>query len=152
VFLVSGLWHGSQWNFVIWGALHGFYLVFAQIKTKYFKTIIPNIGGDIANIFITFVLVMLAWVFFRATSFGDAILIFKKIFNPMAYGQVYNYLNNAEIWFGFFVILLLLVKEKYWFEINTKSNANFYLIFSIIAFLSYLFGVFQAKQFIYFQF
>ncbi len=72
VFAVSGLWHGANWNFIIWGALHGFYLIFARITKKprvYFNKItgldkVPFLLKTV-QAFTTFCLVAFAWIFFR---------------------------------------------------------------------------------------
>jgi D-alanyl-lipoteichoic acid acyltransferase DltB (MBOAT superfamily) len=78
VFLVSGLWHGAAWTFVIWGALHGGYVVaevlFSRLKNP------PNIPGFI-RLIVTFALVCFAWIFFRASSFDDALYVVANLFN-----------------------------------------------------------------------
>lgn len=73
IFLVSGLWHGANWNYIIWGALHGFYLIFAIVTLKPRTFLIsatgigklPWLNGALQR-FTTFVLVSFAWIFFRA--------------------------------------------------------------------------------------
>lgn len=76
VFLISGLWHGANWTFILWGALHGAASVFEKaVHTDSRK--IPKVlkrGG-------TFVFVSLAWGLFRAPSLTDAFLLFKRIFS-----------------------------------------------------------------------
>lgn len=77
-FLISGIWHGSTWNFVIWGALHGLFLcVERATKPLQEKLSIPQI----LRIFITFCLVTFAWIFFRAENMQEGCLIVKKIGN-----------------------------------------------------------------------
>jgi alginate O-acetyltransferase complex protein AlgI len=79
VFLVSGLWHGASWNFVIWGSLHGTFLVAAivvePVRNKVYHVFgmyrFPNIIR-LWKIGLTFLLVTFAWIFFRALSFNDA--------------------------------------------------------------------------------
>ncbi|MBI5219584.1 MAG: MBOAT family protein [Bacteroidia bacterium] len=86
-FTISGLWHGANWTFIIWGALNGFYLVFAILtdntKMKIAKFIglhkIPK-ANIVLNVLFTFALTCFAWIFFRARSLSDAFLIIKKIF------------------------------------------------------------------------
>jgi len=68
-FLLSGLWHGANWTFIVWGGLHGLYMVVAE-KTKSFQH--KLIGGKAAHVVITYLLVLFAWIFFRANSIGDA--------------------------------------------------------------------------------
>lgn len=152
VFLLSGFWHGSKWNFVVWGALHGFYLIFAQVRDKYLKkSIIPE-SFQIVHIICTFVLVMLAWIFFRAENLTDAILVFKKIFTIDTSQHLVSALNTTELIFSLLLIIIICAKEFYFYKIETNNTAKFLLIFITFVFICYLFGVFQAKQFIYFQF
>ncbi|WP_197018242.1 MBOAT family protein [Treponema sp. C6A8] len=75
-FLVSGLWHGSTWNFVIWGLLHGFYQCVGRAGKPFFeKRKLPSF----IKIFITFCLVTFAWIFFRADNLQASGLIIIKI-------------------------------------------------------------------------
>ena len=76
VFLVSGLWHGASWNFVIWGAFHGLFL----ILDRFFLLKILDKIGKIPSALVTFVVVMVGWVFFRIESFGGAVQYIKKMF------------------------------------------------------------------------
>jgi len=77
---LGGLWHGAGWNFAIWGALHGFYLMSNHVWALYTESwsvpIPAAIKKSIAWI-ITFVAVVVGWVFFRATSFDSAITILQ---------------------------------------------------------------------------
>jgi D-alanyl-lipoteichoic acid acyltransferase DltB (MBOAT superfamily) len=70
--LLGGLWHGAGWTFVIWGGLHGFYLVVNHLWRKT-SWRMPPIGGWA----VTFLAVVVAWVFFRAETMGDAIVMLK---------------------------------------------------------------------------
>jgi D-alanyl-lipoteichoic acid acyltransferase DltB (MBOAT superfamily) len=70
--LIGGLWHGASWNFVIWGALHGVVLA-AERLWREFK---PNLWGTLPawlGTLVTFHIVLLGWIFFRASSFDDAL-------------------------------------------------------------------------------
>lgn len=86
VFLAGGLWHGAKWTFVLWGALHAFYLVFSLLtkgfreKAALFLRLekVPRLHKFL-QIGITFALVNIGWVFFRANSFSDAIYILTHI-------------------------------------------------------------------------
>jgi D-alanyl-lipoteichoic acid acyltransferase DltB (MBOAT superfamily) len=78
-FLVSGLWHGARWTFVVWGALHGAYLVASLLTSDVRARIRASIGAErhptllaAWQMGVTFVLVCIGWVFFRATTFADA--------------------------------------------------------------------------------
>lgn len=75
-FLVSGLWHGASWNFVIWGGLHGLYLVAERLLGKKYRP------GPI----VTFLLVCFAWIFFRSATVSDAFAVVGRIFSPWTQG------------------------------------------------------------------
>jgi alginate O-acetyltransferase complex protein AlgI len=86
VFLLSGLWHGANWTYITWGGLNGFYLIFALVTQNARNKIASFIGIDklpglyrTIQILITFILIDLAWVFFRAHSIKDAIYIIQSI-------------------------------------------------------------------------
>ncbi|MGP1593868.1 MAG: MBOAT family O-acyltransferase [Treponema sp.] len=83
-FVISGLWHGAGWNFMCWGFLHAVYQIVASItgsirKKIIFKIPILNALLYSVRICFTFVLVTFAWIFFRAKTISDALLVLKKI-------------------------------------------------------------------------
>lgn len=73
-FLVSGLWHGANWTFVLWGGLHGLALVFDRVFSKVINRI-----HKLIRWFLTFIFVCVTWVYFRADSIGQANLLLKKV-------------------------------------------------------------------------
>ena len=86
VFLISGLWHGANWTFIIWGALNGFYLVFGMVSKNYREKLIRVFLFDklpVLSVGLTFLLVSFAWIFFRANSVRSAFFISKNIFAGM---------------------------------------------------------------------
>lgn len=75
-FLVSGIWHGSTWNFVIWGLLHGIFQCIGRATKSFWERIkVPSI----IRIFITFCLVTFAWIFFRSNNLQEAGIVISKI-------------------------------------------------------------------------
>jgi alginate O-acetyltransferase complex protein AlgI len=68
VFLLSGLWHGAAWTFVIWGALHGLFL----IADRVFLLKAVSVWGKVPRMLLTYFVVLIAWVFFRAESLAQA--------------------------------------------------------------------------------
>ncbi len=70
--LLGGLWHGASWNFVIWGALHGGVLAIERLWREFKPKGVPDLPPA-AGIIITFHIVTLGWIFFRSTSFADAL-------------------------------------------------------------------------------
>ena len=163
VFILSGLWHGANWTYIIWGALNGFYLVFAIVTYSFRKRIISFFRIDklpelnrFLEIFTTFILSCFAWVFFRANNVSDAFTIIKKI--STFKGQIF-YNQLSEIIYPVFGILFLLfveLKQEYYrgdFSfLNNKNSMLRYLSYSFLIILILLIGVFDGGQFIYFQF
>jgi alginate O-acetyltransferase complex protein AlgI len=76
VFLISGLWHGASWNFVIWGAFHGLFLILDRL----FLLKILNKIGKIPAVIFTFFIVVIGWVFFRIEKFSDAMAYLSRLF------------------------------------------------------------------------
>ena len=154
VFVISGLWHGAAWTFIIWGSLHGFYLILAVLRDKYLpKLSLPNnFFGKSINLISTFILVMFAWVFFRAKGTNDALIVLKKISNFSLIQDFKSPLNSVEIWFSLILIGILLWKEYTFFQINTQNTGKFFGLAFVFVLAIYFFGVFNTNQFIYFQF
>ncbi|KJJ85295.1 membrane bound O-acyl transferase MBOAT family protein [Candidatus Omnitrophus magneticus] len=163
VFAVSGLWHGANWTFVIWGALHGFYLVFSIITAK-FRERVANVIGltqfpfirKIIQIFITFHLVCFGWIFFRANSVRDAHVVISKIFS-LNWGKFAED-SQKTLGYAFFGLSILILIEIFQNnralpEFIQKNNLalrwGFYVFCATIILLM---GVFDGGQFIYFQF
>lgn len=106
VFLASGLWHGASWSFVIWGAYHGLFLV---LERSFLLKVYEKTGKWLSTL-ITFVLVMIGWVFFRVEQVGDALLYLQRMFafnfTPAASfdGEFYLFLLLA-VFFSFFTVV-----------------------------------------------
>lgn len=88
VFIVSGLWHGANWTFVVWGALHGIYQIVGNLTAKPRARLIEKAGKTASSPIvvwprriITFILVAFAWIFFRANSISDALHLLKTLFS-----------------------------------------------------------------------
>ena len=152
--LLGGLWHGASWNFVIWGFLHGLYLglerVFnfpSYIDSK--STITKIISGVI-----TFNLVSLAWVFFRAENFTNAIGIISRIFESDYFLNIK--IQDSNIFISIIInVVVFLILEKVISKFNQSKNFNnLYtpLLHVLLIILIVLFGVNEGAQFIYFQF
>jgi alginate O-acetyltransferase complex protein AlgI len=163
VFLLSGFWHGANWTFIAWGALNGFYLIFALATKSVREKTNSLIGLNSNKLFsqiiktgITFVLIGISWVFFRANTIEDALLILKKMFQ---FNGSLFYENPSGLIYSFFGLLFLFVVEfKTEFLPHTLSlfqNQSWLvrnLSYASLVILILLFGVFDGGQFIYFQF
>ena len=167
VFLVSGLWHGANWTFLIWGALHGAYMVVSIWTRRLRETLVRWSGLNrlpvlhrLIQMAITFHLVLLAWVFFRAKSLADALLILKKIFMFSAYRidlAVFD-LPRVELLLAPLAVVFLLAVHAVDNRIPLRDHLArlpqpvrwaiaYAAILSVI-----LFGKYQQMAFIYFQF
>src|SRR4030081_1505358 len=82
--LLGGLWHGAAWTFVVWGALHGAYLCVNHAWSNYGPTVAPRFArvGNAAAFVLTFVSVVVAWVFFRADSISSATFVLSRMADP----------------------------------------------------------------------
>lgn len=94
-FFISGIWHGSGWNFIVWGLLHGFYLCAERFSKPVSEKIkIPAV----IKIVLTFCLLSFAWIFFRATNFQEARLIVGKIIHIQPeIGKFLELINSVGI-------------------------------------------------------
>ena len=80
-FLVSGIWHGANWTFIAWGALHGVYLIIENIKIKFMgEAKVDTLVSRVLNTILCFILVTIGWIFFKANSIMDGWIIFSRIF------------------------------------------------------------------------
>ena len=157
--LLGGLWHGASWTFVFWGFLHGLYLVLQRVLAPvndFLAKIMFKKLHIFFNIVLTFSLVCLAWIFFRAQTFGDAFYIIGKILSFEEMGLSY-------IRYKFDIIRVLppvfalfageLFHQKYPVdELILQKPVFRYIAFSAIIWMILLFGSFSHNQFIYFQF
>lgn len=176
-FLVSGLWHGANWTYVIWGGLHGLYQVIGQILMPIRKKAVQalQIRTDCSSykwgqMFVTFALTTFAWIFFRADSMSDAALYIQRMFtewNPWTLfdGQLYALgLNRVEMkvfivaLVGMFLVDLISYQKKMRIDIYLEQqNLLFQWLVAILLIVSVLvFGKYgpaiASNQFIYFQF
>jgi alginate O-acetyltransferase complex protein AlgI len=122
--LLGGLWHGASWTFVIWGGLHGLYLVVNhgwQWTRAHFAALRPREGrttwaGRAAGVALTLLCVMVAWVFFRATSLDTAFGILKSMFafgvGEGARPLPVDYTDSSLIWIALFCAIALFGRNS----------------------------------------
>lgn len=159
-FLISGLWHGAAWTFVLWGLYQGIFLVIDanmarkrkmfekkhKLKKKWWWLLLTTV--------VTYIVILFGLVFFRANSVADSFLAFKQIFT--AQGKLFT--DASTFVYGGLAVLLLIVKDyidEYHQSVKFLDSRN--PLISIIAsvlilLIIVLTGVFGGGQFIYFQF
>lgn len=175
-FLVSGLWHGASWNYVVWGGIHGIYQIIGDVKNTYLKKIKKNdireesFSSKLGKGLITFLLVDFAWLFFRANSLKSALAIIERIFTrrdiwTLFDESIYTWgLNEDEfkimmVAIGVLILVDMIKKltgkcldvwlseQQIWFR---------WIVIYLLLFACIIFGVYgqgyDASQFIYFQF
>ncbi len=149
--LLGGLWHGSSWNFVIWGSIHGILLA---VEKRF--DLIPRRYKFLNNVII-FLAVSFVWIFFRSLSFEDSSIMIQKLFSA-GYGIPYIGSMNilATVLYGLFLMILFdiyLFRSKINLEDVGSSLKTGTLICSITFItINILLFYSSASNFIYFQF
>jgi D-alanyl-lipoteichoic acid acyltransferase DltB (MBOAT superfamily) len=163
--LLGGLWHGAAWTFVVWGALHGIYLCINHAWNNYGPKASPRFAplASLAGLILTFLAVVVAWVFFRADSMTSALSVLSKMADPgtIAFGR----LEIAQTAF------ILAYAALAWFAPNTQEIMGYdhenrkvgekfsawrlrpLLIYGSAVVLAFgILGIQQHSEFIYFRF
>ena len=171
-FLVSGLWHGADMTFVIWGGVHGLFQVIGRILKKPREKVYSLIRLDkvprvhkVLSVLCTFLLVAFAWVFFRANNISDAVYVFRHMFDfsPINYAYIYTELKaifetRAEVYRFVAVLPVFIIAEfvDYFKGINRLVNkcpqVVRCLLYVVIVVYILLFARAEMQDFIYFQF
>lgn len=154
VFLLSGFWHGAGWNFLFWGAYHGFFLVIERLfLNKYLK--------GIHGVFYTLFVANIGWLFFRNEDFSISIMMLKKMFS-----FEFNSIEFFDVRFIFILLVAILFsfsgliksfynsiqKEEYF--VNGNVRLSLFYIAAIVCFIlsaSFLIAE-DFNPFIYFRF
>lgn len=176
-FLISGLWHGAAWKYVVWGGIHGVYRIVEELLSepcsrvcKALKVKTACFSYRLLQTMITFALTTFAWIFFRADTIWDALRFIKRILTKptpwlLFNGGLYDLgLDRIEMNILIFALLLLflvdliryakkqtidifLLEQNIWFE---------WTVIIVLILMLFIFGeygpAFDAQQFIYFQF
>jgi len=180
VFLISGLWHGANLTFVLWGAIHGLYFVFGKMISRFKERkgiAIPDENKTVLNrsfqIITTFLLVTFVWIFFKAKTVKDAFYIAGKI--PFVFSDVWHCIRSHSVaLFGIWNIrdidpkyllitialigmLVLLHSSRIRKAIVARFTSapfvfRFLAYFICTAIIWYSFSFRQPETFIYFQF
>jgi D-alanyl-lipoteichoic acid acyltransferase DltB (MBOAT superfamily) len=172
VFLVSGLWHGANWTFVIWGALHGIYQILGTITLPSRNKLLERlkISPTSAPVLwfrrlMTFVLVGFAWIFFRANTVSDAFSLIDTLFVSGWSASISDTLTTmglditAILMTVLSILSLIILDRLLTYRDNndssavlTKNGAFIYLIWIIMFAWGLLLSKDMVSTFIYFQF
>jgi len=166
-FLVSGLWHGASWTYVAWGAINGFYIVFAGWSDHLRSSFVKLAGLDrfprlltLCQIAITFGLTCLAWIFFRAKDLADAVYILRNIIpSPADLAGGPGLPVTTEEWLiaaGAILFMegihLLQRHRGIRHMLDSRPPLIRWGAYAAFIFGILVFGVFKENSFIYFQF
>lgn len=161
-FLVSGLWHGANWTFVIWGGIHGTAQVFENLFFKGLKKVQDNRFGHAACVLMVFIFCNFAWVFFRAETFTDAFYVISQAFCGMTNLGEYlhsNLMPAYQLVLLLFYIAILALYDLVDYKLDAMQwlarrpiiiQWIIYVILGLIIVFGSQKGV--AAEFVYFQF
>jgi alginate O-acetyltransferase complex protein AlgI len=160
--MLTGLWHGANYTFIIWGAIQGFLLILYHLTIKPKKRLLKRLNISNNNSVLiyfetlaTFIIIMFSWIFFRADNVNHAWSILSNIFssNFFVIPQIFP---KPEILLIFIFLLFEWIGRDgqygLYFVGNIKNQYLRYTLTFSIAFIILLWGNFNKNQFIYFQF
>ncbi|MBB5327324.1 MBOAT family O-acyltransferase [Tunturiibacter gelidoferens] len=153
--LIGGLWHGASWTFVVWGGLHGLYLSVERMLRKPFRGYHPGPIAGAALGLLTFLFVNIAWVFFRAKTFPQAIVILRGMFGRNHHAEpilAAIYLITTTLIIGGLLLAHSLMRNKTLeMAIARLHPATLTALWTIMAF-AVVIQHGESNGFIYFQF
>lgn len=169
VFMISGLWHGASWSFIIWGIIHAVYQIVGKfssgIKTNVlsFLHLNNNFLYKIGSVLVNFSLITFAWIFFRANTFNEALLVIKGIFTIDNFNVDISLLNLTVNDVIIIIVLLILFvlyeiiddKKPIICLVTKQVLVVRWSIYLLLIFTMIMFGVYgklSAASFIYLQF
>ena len=158
VFLISGLWHGASWNFVIWGIYHGLFLILDRL----FLLKLLNKTGKIPSVIITFLIVVNGWVFFRIETFANAIAYLQRMWTFTLSTDV-GFIHEKAIFIFILSAFLSFIGISTWgkkiesYFYNGTIKLSWYIPMLMVALLLYVLSLSMLttsgfNPFIYFRF
>jgi len=164
VFLISGLWHGANWTYIVWGGIHGFYLILETgLKTFAKKSTSPGVLLIAIRTWFIFICVSLAWIFFRAENIRDGFYVLTHFFSLQGEGLHATFsganIGKSELVLYFVIIIVFLTGERISlicdFSVFFQHRVPMFCrwtIYYIAIFLIVFWGKLGSSQFVYFQF
>jgi len=155
VFLISGLWHGASWTFVVWGALHGLTLLIEKYFSKIFKFEMKS-EWCFLNVLLalkTFVITSFIWIFFRAENFQKAKDIFIAVFRNNDVPNIQLEILIPLLFSGVIIIFdIFLYNSRFDLKLNTFKTHYRWAFYTVLLFCLMALSGTQKFSFIYFQF
>lgn len=161
VFVVSGLWHGAAMTFVIWGAIHGLFIIFEKAITSFRKRFFNSKTSLLLGVPLTFFIVCFAWIFFRAETLKQAFTIIQNSQDTSNISMFDLALGKYELILLFSMIALLLIieivntKYRLYHLVNRLYLPIRWMLYLFMFFIVLIFGIYgddTIQEFIYFQF
>ncbi len=176
VFLVSGLWHGANWTFVVWGGLNGLYQVGSLLTGGMWGRLsgrqgqareriarrAPRLAGAISawlRAVLTFHLILVTWVFFRAASLADAVTILSRVASSFStLPRLLQARMTGEILLSLALILVLLAVEALderrplWERVHVRPVQVRWAVYYALLFALIVLGTWNVREFVYMQF
>lgn len=160
IFIVSGFWHGANWTFIAWGALHAFFftpLLLRRSNRQNMGIVAPGKNlptlKEFLQIIFTFSLTCMAWVFFRSPTIQESFNYFGSIFSNMTFKPEYLSIERYSPEILLLIGLLILIEWRYRDRENPLAGKYHFFKTSFVIVNIFLFGVFsEHSEFIYFQF
>ncbi len=164
VFLLSGLWHGANWTFLVWGGLHGIYIVTQRLlmqtlgKTSAWLNMATKPLIQIGMVISTFVLMDFAWIFFRATDMHAALSVIHGIFSGYNLSQLGLAFSETNVRIGIALIIGLEVlqylhrKRSMLIRLEALPLALSWALWYVLIVALIVFGKFGNEEFLYFRF
>ena len=158
VFMISALWHGASWNFLIWGFIHAIcYLPLYLLKNSSSEKLNRSIISKFIKLFkiiITFSFVTFAWIFFRSEGVSNALNYINRLFFNFTDGVSFSRKESFSIFYIIFLLIIdyFLSKNNNSLSLQIKSRTIRWLFYSFLIFLIGIYMQTNTTNFIYFQF
>jgi len=164
-FLLSGLWHGASWNFLIWGALNGLGVLPDLLRASHSKRNATDIPVErpgllaFGKILVTFTFICIGWVFFRAQTFGGAILILKRVAGSF-FSSAGGLIARHDPTDGRVLVMIGLLVALEWWKRGHAQPLVFerwpvavrWAAYTVVLWTVIYLGTYGSSTFIYFQF
>jgi alginate O-acetyltransferase complex protein AlgI len=154
VWMLTGLWHGSSWNFVIWGLYYGVLLIVEKIVTKVVRFKPPGI----VRYLYTILLIMIGWVFFRIENIGDCIVFIERLFvdyipTNLSSSYVYKFVGKLPF-IGLGIALSFPLANTLFMKLEKSKHNYIFLLTHVLLLLLSTFTLVNGSfnPFIYFKF